>query len=172
MSIFFKQTSRRELFRSSGAAAGAMLISSALGGRVAHAAIDTTTFAKDGKIAFGTILPLSGGCPVVTQPWIHAIKYAIDEINAAGGVKVKGTNYQVTNPIGDEMYSAAGGLAAFKRMAADDVPYTAGYAAVEAPAGVQGINVRNDAMIVEGITGKDLCLTKNKLRFFEFALAQ
>jgi branched-chain amino acid transport system substrate-binding protein len=172
MSIFFKQTSRRELFRSSGAAAGAMLISSALGGRVAHAAIDTTTFAKDGKIAFGTILPLSGGFTVVSQPWIHAIKYAIDEINAAGGVKVKGTNYQVTNPIGDEMYSAAGGLSAFKRLAADGVHYTAGYVSVEAPAAVQGINVRNDVLMVEGITGKDLCLTRNKLRFYEFALAQ
>jgi branched-chain amino acid transport system substrate-binding protein len=172
MSIMFRQGTRRDLLRSSSAAAGAVLISSALGSRIAHAALDTYTFAREGKVAFGTILPLSGGFTVVSQPWIHAIRYAIDEINAAGGVKVKGTSYQVTNPIGDEMYSAAGGLSAFKQMVADDVHYTAGYVSVEAPAAVQGINVRNDVLMVDGITGKDLCLTKNKLRFYEFALAQ
>ncbi|MDQ0391300.1 ABC transporter substrate-binding protein [Labrys monachus] len=171
MTINFKQMTRREMFRASGAA-GTMLLSTALGGRMAHAAVDTSNFAKDGKISIGTILPLSGGFTVVSQPWIHSIQYAIDEINAAGGVKVGGTSYEVTNVVGDEMYSAAGGLSAFKKMAADGVHYTAGYVSVEAPAAVQGINVRNNAMMIEGITGKDMCLTRNALRFFEFALAQ
>lgn len=172
MSIMFREASRRELFRSSAKVAGALLLSTSIGGRIAHAAVDTTKFAQNGKIAFGTILPLSGGFTVVSQPWIHAIKYAIDEINAAGGVKVQGESYQVVNPVGDEMYSAAGGLAAFEKMAADGVHYTAGYVSVEAPAAVQGINVQDDALMVEGITGKDLCLTKNKLRFYEYSLAQ
>lgn len=172
MSILFREATRRDVFRGSAKTAGALLLSTALGGRVAHAAVDTGKFLQNGKIAFGTILPLSGGFTIVSQPWIHAIQYAIEEINAGGGVKVGGKSYEVVNPIGDEMYSAAGGLAAFKKMAADNVHYTGGYVSVEAPAAVQGINVRNDAMLIEGITGKDLCLTNNALRFYEYALAQ
>lgn len=171
MTIHIKELTRRDLFRGS-AAGGAMLLTTSLGGRVAQAAVDTSFVSKNGKITIGTILPLSGGFTVVSQPWIHSIQYAIDEVNAAGGVKVGGKSYQVENVVGDEMYSAAGGLSAFKKMAADGVHYTAGYVSVEAPAAVQGVNVRNNALMIEGITGKDLCLTKNALRFYEFALAQ
>lgn len=171
MSIYYKTFNRRSLLKAGGAIAGGLTLSTALGSRVVNAAVDTT-FATDGKIAIGTILPLSGGFTVVSQPWIHSIQYAIDEVNAAGGVKVGGESYQVTNVIGDEQYSAAGGLSAFKKMAADGVHYTAGYVSVEAPAAVQGINERSKAMMIEGITGKDLMLTNNKLRFYEFAVAQ
>ncbi|WP_111735699.1 ABC transporter substrate-binding protein [Roseovarius amoyensis] len=170
MSVYFKSYNRRAVLRG-GAMLGGLTLSTALGSRVANAAFDTT-FAPEGKIAVGTILPLSGGFTVVSQPWIHSIKYAIDEVNAAGGIKVGGETYQVENVIGDEQYSAAGGISAFKKMAADGVHYTAGYVSVEAPAAVQGINERSNAMMITGITGKDLIMTNNKLRFYEFAVAQ
>ncbi len=172
MGIFF-QTRRDLLTRSAaGAAAGAMLIGAGIGGRSAFAAVDMRKFTKDGKIQFGTILPLSGAFTVVSQPWIHGIKYAIDEINSAGGIKVGANSYEVTNPIGDEQYTAAGGLSAAKKMIADGVHFVGGMVSVEAPAAIQGINAANDLLMVDGITGKDLCLTNNTLRFYEYALAQ
>jgi len=139
----------------------------------ANAAVSPEKFLmSDGKIGYGTILPLSGGFTVVSQPWIHAIKYAIEEQNAMGGIKIGNQSYEVANPIGDEKYSAQGGLTAFRKQSADKVHYTGGYVSVEAPAAVQGINEQEDHLMVLGITGKDLCMTDNNLRFFEFSLAQ
>lgn len=163
---------RRKLLTTSAQTIGGVAMTASLAGIAFRADAAEKNFISNGKIAFGTILPLSGGFTVVSQPWIHAIKYAIEEINEAGGVKVKGISYQVANPVGNSEYSAQGGLTAFKKMAADNVHYTGGYVSVEAPAAVQGINVQDDAMIVLGITGKDLCLTDNVLRFYEYALAQ
>jgi branched-chain amino acid transport system substrate-binding protein len=126
-----------------------MLMSSSIGGKIAHAAVDTTTFLADGKIAFGTILPLSGDFTVVSQPWIHAIKYAIDEINAAGGVKVGGKSVQIVNTTGDEMYTAAGALSAFKKMSADNCHYFGGMVSIPGQATVQGLNEQQNALLVE-----------------------
>jgi len=152
---------------------GSVTLSAGMGGfSIAARAQGANAFLSNGKIAFGTILPLSGGFTVVSQPWIHAIKYAIEEINAAGGVKIGNTSYEVSNPIGDEQYSAQGGLTAFRRLAADNTHYTGGYVSVEAPAAVQGVNEQENHLMTIGLTGKDLCLTNNKLRFYEYALAQ
>jgi branched-chain amino acid transport system substrate-binding protein len=152
---------------------GGVAMTAGMGGFSFEARAESaTSFLSKGKISFGTILPLSGGFTVVSQPWIHAIKYAIDEINTAGGVKIDGKSYQVDNPVGDEQYSAQGGLTAFKKLAADNTHFTAGYVSVEAPAAVQGVNEQEDHLMILGITGKNLCLTKNKLRFYEYALAQ
>lgn len=173
MSITFHDITRRDLLAgTSKAAGGVLLISAGLGASSAHAAIDTTKFLTHGKIAYGIILPLSGAFTIVSQPWIRAIQWATEEINAAGGVRIGGKSYEVFNPIGDERYSAAGGLSAFKKMVAENVHYTGGYVSVEAPQAVQGINVANDVLMIEGITGKDLCLTDNELRFYEYSLAQ
>ena len=172
MGMLFSEVSRREALRQAGRVTGALAISASFGGSIARAAVDTSKFLTKGKIGFGTILPLSGGFTVVSQPWIHAIKYAIEEVNSAGGIKIGGSSYQVTNLIGDEMYSAAGGLSAFRKMVADNVHYSGGYVSVEAPAAVQGINQRSNHLMVGGITGKDLCMTDNQLRFYEYALAQ
>lgn len=150
-----------------------LTISGSLGGMAFNASAATQDFLMaDGRIGFGTILPLSGGFTVVSQPWIHAIQYAVEEQNAAGGIRIGGNAYQVANPVGDEKYSAQGGLTAYRKQVADGVRYTGGFVSVEAPAAVQGINEQNDTLMVLGITGKDLCLTDNDNRFFEYALAQ
>lgn len=152
---------------------GGVALTAGIGGFGFEArAEDATSFLSNGKISFGTILPLSGGFTVVSQPWIHAIKYAIEEINAAGGVKIDGKSYQVENPVGDEQYSAQGGLTAFKKLAAENCHYTTGYVSVEAPAAVQGVNEQENHLMTYGITGKYLSLTMNKLRFYESSLAQ
>ena len=169
----FEDLSRRRFLTSGAQAIAGVSVIGGLGGWAFEAQAAPPDFLMaSGKIGFGTILPLSGGFTVVSQPWIHAIKYAIDEQNASGGIKIKGKAYQVENPVGDEQYSAQGGLTAFHRLAADKVHYSGGYVSVEAPAAVQGINEQEDHLIVLGITGKDLCLTRNKLRFYEYALAQ
>lgn len=172
MTLTFKDINRRQLLRRTATFGGTMLLSSALGGKIAHAAVDTTTFLSDGKIAFGTILPLSGDFTVVSQPWIHAIQFAIAEFNAAGGVKVGGKSYEVVNPVGDEMYTAAGALSAFKKMSADNCHYYGGMVSIPGQAAVQGLNEQQNALLVEALTGKDISLTNNTLRFYEYALAQ
>ncbi|MAY61838.1 MAG: hypothetical protein CML29_06475 [Rhizobiales bacterium] len=169
----YNDISRRKFLSSSAQVIAGVSITAGLGGLSFQAQAAPADFlTAGGKIGYGTILPLSGGFTVVSQPWIHAIKYAIDEQNAAGGVTIGGTSYEVENPIGDEQYSAQGGLTAFRRQVADNVHYSGGYVSVEAPAAVQGINEQENHLIVLGITGKDLCLTDNKHRFFEYALAQ
>jgi branched-chain amino acid transport system substrate-binding protein len=172
MGILFQDVSRRQVMKGGAKAVGAITISTAIGGRMAHATVDTSQFAQNGKVKFGTILPLSGDFTVVSQPWIHAIKIAIDEVNAAGGVKVNGTSYQIDNPIGDEMYTAAGALSAYKSMVADGCHYYGGLVSIPGQAAVQGVNIGTDSLIVEALTGKDLSLTNNNLRFFEYSLAQ
>ena len=172
MNLTFKDVSRRQLLGHATAFGGAMLMSSSIGGKIAHAAVDTTTFLSNGKIAFGTILPLSGDFTVVSQPWIHAIRFAIDEFNSKGGVKVGGKSVEVINPVGDEMYTAAGSLSAFKKMSADNCHYYGGMVSIPGQAAVQGLNEQQNALLVEALTGKDISLTNNTLRFYEYALAQ
>lgn len=172
MSLTIKDITRRQLLGRTATFGGTMLLSYAMGQRIVHAAVDTTTFLSNGKIAFGTILPLSGDFTVVSQPWIHAIRYAIDEINAAGGVKVGGKSYEVANTIGDEMYTAAGALSAFKKMSADNCHYYGGMVSIPGQAAVQGLNEQQNALLVEALTGKDISLTNNNLRFYEYSLAQ
>lgn len=168
-----KSLSRRDFLGKTGQIMAGITVTAGLGGMAFRASASTEGFlTSSGKIGFGTILPLSGGFTVVSQPWIHAIKYAIEEQNAAGGIKIGDTAYEIENPIGDEQYSAQGGLTAFRKLAADGVRYSGGYVSVEAPAAVQGINEQENHLIVLGITGKDLCLTRNKNRFYEYALAQ
>jgi len=164
---------RRGFLGTSGQIIAGISITATVGGIAFRAEAEPKDFLMaDGKIGFGTILPLSGGFTVVSQPWIHAIKYAIEEQNAAGGVKIGDKSYLIENPVGDEQYSAQGGLTAARKLMADNVHYSGGYVSVEAPAAVQGINQQQDHLMVLGITGKDLCLTDNKLRFYEYALAQ
>ena len=97
------------------------------------------------------VLPLSGAFTVVSQPCIRAAQYAVEEINKAGGVKIGGKSYEVDTPLGDEQYTAAGGLAAFKKLVADNVHYSTGYISVEAQTAVQALNVANDHLMVTNI---------------------
>lgn len=167
------EISRRTFLGTSAQMLAGITVTAGVGGMAFRASAATEDFLmSNGKIGFGTILPLSGGFTVVSQPWIHAIQYAIEEQNEAGGVKIGDTAYEIENVVGDEKYSAQGGLTAFRKQAADGVHYTGGYVSVEAPAAVQGVNVQENNLMVLGITGKDLCLTDNVLRFYEYALAQ
>jgi branched-chain amino acid transport system substrate-binding protein len=171
-SLNFRALTRRRLLSGASKAAGAVMLSMGLGNRAARAVMDTSKYTTDGKIAVGIVLPLSGAFTIVSQPWIKAIEYASAEINAAGGVKVGGSAFQVANPIGDEQYTAAGGLAAFKKMVADQVHYTTGYVSVEAQTAVQAISDANNHLLVTNIPGKDLSLTFNKLRVDAYGMSQ
>ena len=134
--------SRRKFLSSSAQVIAGVSITAGLGGLSFQAQAAPADFlTAGGKIGYGTILPLSGGFTVVSQPWIHAIKYAIDEQNAAGGVTIGGTSYEVENPIGDEQYSAQGGLTAFRRQVADNVHYSGGYVSVEARGDLRGLSL-------------------------------
>ena len=114
-----KSLSRRDFLGKTGQIMAGITVTAGLGGMAFRASASTEGFlTSSGKIGFGTILPLSGGFTVVSQPWIHAIKYAIEEQNAAGGIKIGDTAYEIENPIGDEQYSAQGGLTAFRKLAA------------------------------------------------------
>lgn len=171
-SLNFRALTRRRLLAGASKAAGAVVLSLGVGGRRAYAAVDSSTYTTDGKIAVGIVLPLSGAFTIVSQPWIKAVEYASGEINAAGGVKVGGKSFQVANQIGDEQYTAAGGLAAFKKLVADNVHYSTGYVSVEAQTAVQAINDANDHLLVTNIPGKDLSLTFNKLRLDAYGQSQ
>lgn len=167
----FRTLTRRKMLASTATAVGALTVSMGIGSRPARAVVDTSKFLSNGKISYGIVLPLSGAFTVVSQPCIRAAQYAVEEINKAGGVKIGGKSYEVDTPLGDEQYTAAGGLAAFKKLVADNVHYSTGYISVEAQTAVQALNVANDHLMVTNIPTDTLNLTEDKLRMQAYGLS-
>ena len=58
-------------------------------GEMMAAAVSTTTLAADDVIKIGAVLPMTGNSAVFGEKFQQAYSMAIDEINAAGGVKGK-----------------------------------------------------------------------------------
>jgi branched-chain amino acid transport system substrate-binding protein len=170
--INFNPLTRRAILGNVAKAAGAITFATGLGSNAARAVIDPSKFLSNGKISFGVILPLSGAFTIVSQPWIRACQYAVEEINKAGGVKVGGKSYEVDTPLGDEQYTAAGGLSAFKKLTADGVHFSTGYISVEAQTAVQALNAANDHLLVTNIPSSDLNLTEDNLRLQAYGLSQ
>jgi branched-chain amino acid transport system substrate-binding protein len=100
---------------------------------------DTTTTAAaaptnegDGTLKIGYLLPSSGGLAILGPPMVEAVKMAVEEINAAGGVLGKdielvgqddGTDVDVANTAADQLL-------------ADDVDYIVGPAGSSVALGV------------------------------------
>jgi branched-chain amino acid transport system substrate-binding protein len=124
-----------------------------------------------GALSFAACLPISGAFTTVTVPWAAALRYAAEERNAAGGLRIKGKSYKVNAPLIDEGYAAAPALASAQKFFSQGGHYVGGLVSEEAPAALLGVNTQADALINTCINGTP-ALSKNSLRFFHDALNQ
>jgi len=124
---------------------------------------------KDGTLSFAACLPISGAFTIITKPWAAAMKYAGDEVNEAGGLKIKGKKIKVEAPLIDEGYAAAPALASVQKLLSQGGRYVGGLVSEEAPVAVLGINEQADTLVTACINGLP-AMMPNKLRFFEDAL--
>jgi len=126
---------------------------------------------SNGALSFAVCLPVSGAFTTVTVPWAQAVKYAADERNEAGGLKIKGKSYKVTAPMIDEGYAAAPALASAQKFFSQGGHYIGGLVSEEAPTALLGVNEQADALISTCIVGNP-SLSKNNLRLFGDSLTQ
>jgi branched-chain amino acid transport system substrate-binding protein len=127
---------------------------------------------NNSELNFGVFLPTSGPFTITTVPWTAAIRYAIEERNEAGGLKIGGKSFKVKAPLYDTGYAAAPSLRATRKFVSNGGHYVGGLVSVEGPQAVLGVNERAKLLVVLAITGADVALTYNKLRVFDNALAQ
>lgn len=176
-------TTRRTFLTRSAGAGGALVSASALGSFLSACGSSSSASRKgggdkmlavnkNGTLDFATVLPVSGAFTITTVPWHAAMQYAIEEKNAEGGVKVGGKSIKVNSPLLDEGYAAAPALKSVRNFISNGGHFTGGYVSVEGPQAVMGINQRADLMMVVTVSGRDIMLTDNPLRFYAHEIAQ
>lgn len=166
--------SRRTFLTATGMAGAAVALASCARGDTPAAAQtggkrDPLAGVSGSTLNFAACLPISGAFTIITKPWAAAMKYACDEVNEAGGLKVGGKTVKVSSPLIDEGYAAAPALASAQKFFSQGGRYLGGLVSEEAPVAVLGINEQADALVTSCINGLP-AMMPNKLRFFEDAL--
>jgi branched-chain amino acid transport system substrate-binding protein len=165
---------RRKFLAGSAAVAGAFGLASTgfLASGAGAATGKNKLLGVTGKsLNFDCCLPISGAFTIITKPWAAAMRYACDEVNAAGGLKIAGKRIKVNSPLIDEGYAAAPATVSVDKFLAQGGHFVGGFVSEEAPVAVEGFNVNADLLVTCCINGTP-ALLPNKLRFFEDALAQ
>src|SRR5579871_3409291 len=121
-------------------------------------AITGATQAQDIKV--GGIGPLSGGGTAWGIAAQRGLEMAIEELNAAGGVKVGGTAHKYSLIMYDDQYTGAGGKAAAERLVNQDkVSFIIG--PVGSPPALGTISVTNPAKVLALTDGYAPAILKN-----------
>ena len=111
-------------------------------------------------LKIGGIGPLSGGGTAWGLAAQRGIEIAIEEINAAGGVKVEGKTYKLQLVMYDDQYTGAGGKAAAERLVNQDkVKFVIG--PVGSPPALGVISVTNPAKVIALTNGYAPQILKN-----------
>jgi branched-chain amino acid transport system substrate-binding protein len=138
----------------------------------------TTAHAAD--LVIGEIHPITGPAAFYGLPESQAIKAAAEEINAAGGVKVGGTSYQIVVKTADDQASPTVGVAALRKLLGEGVKFIIGpIASGVAPALKPIIESRPDVIqlidgsIADGITnGKTIFRNQASVQAYNDALTR
>ncbi|MCW2541636.1 MAG: hypothetical protein JWN95_3361 [Frankiales bacterium] len=120
----------------------------------------------DQTIEWGIFLPTSGPFVSVSAPWISGTQAVFDKINEGGGIKVKGKQIGFKVGVYNSQYAAGPALTQFRKFVSNDGHFLSGMIAVEEGVAIQGLNVRNDVLVVQIVAGKTTQLTPNSLRLF------
>src|SRR6476619_2743707 len=111
-------------------------------------------------IKIGGIGPLSGGGTAWGLAAQRGIEIAIEEINAAGGVKAAGKTYKLQVIMYDDQYTGQGGKAAAERLVnQDNVKFIIG--PVGSPPALGVISVTNPAKVIALTNGYAPQILKN-----------
>ena len=121
--------------------------------------VATAAQAQD-VIKIGGIGPLSGGGTAWGLAAQRGIEIAIEEINAAGGVKAEGKTYKLQLIMYDDQYTGQGGKAAAERLVnQDNVKFIIG--PVGSPPALGVISVTNPAKVIALTDGYAPQILKN-----------
>ena len=119
----------------------------------------TAAYAQD-VIKIGGIGPLSGGGTAWGLAAQRGIEIAIEEINAAGGVKAEGKTFKLQLIMYDDQYTGQGGKAAAERLVnQDNVKFIIG--PVGSPPALGVISVTNPAKVIALTDGYAPQILKN-----------
>lgn len=164
---------RRTFLTSSAVVASAVGLASTglLSGASASAASKKLLGVTGSTLNFDCCLPISGAFTIITKPWAAAMRYACDEVNAAGGLKIAGKRIKVHSPLIDEGYAAAPATVSVQKFLTQGGHFVGGFVSEEAPVAIEGFNVPADLLMTCCINGTP-ALLPDKLRFFEDALTQ
>jgi branched-chain amino acid transport system substrate-binding protein len=111
-------------------------------------------------LKIGGIGPLSGGGTAWGLAAQRGMEIAIEEINAAGGVKAEGKTYKLQLVMYDDQYTGAGGKAAAERLVnQDNVKFIIG--PVGSPPALGVISVTNPAKVIALTNGYAPQILKN-----------
>jgi branched-chain amino acid transport system substrate-binding protein len=111
-------------------------------------------------LKIGGVGPLSGGGTAWGLAAQRGIEIAIEEINAAGGVKAEGKAYKLQLVMYDDQYTGAGGKAAAERLVnQDNVKFVIG--PVGSPPALGVISVTNPAKVIALTNGYAPQILKN-----------
>jgi len=109
----------------------------------------------------GTVLPLNFGMGVDTK---NALEMLAGDLNAAGGVAIKGQRYTIDLIVYDDKWTAEGGRAAMERLVyQDQVDYLVSI--ISSPTIVSGLNLVEQAKILNLCAGTTPKLLDPKLRY-------
>ena len=134
------------------------MLSAALGAALMVAGLGSAQAQETLKI--GGVGPLSGGGTAWGLAAQRGMEIAIEEINAAGGVKAEGKTYKLQLVMYDDQYTGAGGKAAAERLVNQDkVKFIIG--PVGSPPALGVISVTNPAKVIALTNGYAPQILKN-----------
>lgn len=128
-------------------------------GGVALAAASVASHAQE-VLKIGGLGPLSGGGTSWGLAAQRGLELAVNDINAAGGVKAGGKSYKLELVFYDDLYTAQGGKAAAERLVHQDkIKYIIG--PVGSPPALAAISVTNPAKVLALTNGYAPGVLKN-----------
>ena len=118
------------------------------------------------EIVIGDLHPITGPAAFYGLPESQAIRYAADEINAAGGIKVGNTNYNVVVKTADTQASPTIAVAALKKLLGEGVKFIIGpISSGVAPALKPIIQSRSDVVqLIDGSIAEGIINGRNIFR--------
>ena len=114
-------------------------------------------------LKIGGIGPLSGGGTAWGLATQRGIELAIDDLNAAGGVKADGKSYKLELIMYDDQYTGQGGKSAAERLVnQDQVKFIVG--PIGSPPALATIGVTNPAKVIALTNGYAAAVLKNETK--------
>lgn len=119
----------------------------------------------DGTIYIGFSGPLSGGAAKYGNNCLTGMKVAVDDVNKAGGVTIKGKKYELKLVYYDDMYKPANTVANVRRMLSSQRPVVVNCPHAGGILALEKINEREGFLISGYTTNVDVISGGNKLVF-------
>jgi branched-chain amino acid transport system substrate-binding protein len=129
-------------------------------------ALLATAPAGAAELTIGELHPLTGPSAFYGVPMSHGIQLAIDQVNAAGGLKVGNETYRLRLESGDDQASGVAGVAALKKLIAGGVKFVIGPQSSPVASAIKPIVEATPSVvqIVDGSTANGIANGRNSFR--------